>query len=262
MDKRDSNAIARHYDAKVLKALHKFGWLRTRDLAALIWMRGPRAGDIYEPLIVDVAPTARRKAQKVLKRLREGQKVISTQAPDGSIIYALSEAGARQLAAEGIPAKSGKDWMRRISLSHYHHRRIANELAIGALLQGYRASSEHEIATGAWPGGKKGVLGKSPDVIVRDGKRVWWVEVERSRRNEPDYKRLIEWLKSVWGDQRQPLTLPEGHALQKVVFVADEAFLRRLVSDLSLIGWAEKEIVERTAAVTSQYVTEAKFVRC
>jgi hypothetical protein len=192
MSNRDGQVLARNNELRVLKALHKHGWLRTRDLAALLWMRMGNRGATapqFEPLLIE--SSALRMAQRTLARLRKAHKVIHMQAPDGSLIYGLAEAGARQLVGLGIPAKSGKDQVRRVSLSHYHHRRLANELAILAQLQGYRVASETEIAAGIWLGGQQGVAGKKPDVLARDGKRVWWLEVERSRRNQRDYAKLL-----------------------------------------------------------------------
>jgi hypothetical protein len=150
MSKRDGRELARQNELRLLKSLHKYGWLRTRDLAALHWMPAMRRGQLFELATVEVSQTALRMAQRTLARLRRDCKVLWIQAPDGSTIYGLAEAGARQLVSLGIPAKSGKDLVRRISLSHYHHRRLANEVAIVAVLQGYRVASETEIASGNW----------------------------------------------------------------------------------------------------------------
>lgn len=37
MKVKDGRAIAHDNEVRVLRALHRFGWLRTRDLAALVW---------------------------------------------------------------------------------------------------------------------------------------------------------------------------------------------------------------------------------
>ena len=62
------------------------------------------------------------------------------------------------------------------------------------MVQGYRISTEREIAQGAWLGGKAGIAGKRPDVVIRNGSRVWLVEVERSRKNAKEYAALLSWL--------------------------------------------------------------------
>lgn len=265
MAKRDGREIARGNDERVLKSLFKFGWLRTRDVAALHWMpRVKRKGTGFEPIQIEVSPTARRMAQRTLQRLRQQHSVIWIQAPDGSTIYGLSEAGARQLVNLGIPAKSGKDQIRRVSLSQFHHRRIANEIAIGALLQGYRANSELEIAAGQWLGGMKGVFGKKPDVVVRNGKDAYFIEVERSSRNKKSIDSLNGFLFSIWAvDKRAggPAELPDGHKLHQVIFVANAAFIERVCNDLRKAGWTENMISERIGGVRCLYVTEAKFIK-
>lgn len=265
MAKLDGREIALANDERVLKSLFKFGWLRTRDIAALHWMpRMKRRGLGFEPVQVAVSPTARRMAQRTLRRLRQRHMVVWIQAPDGSTIYGLSEAGARRLVNLGIPAKSGKDLIRRVSLSHFHHRRIANEVAIGALLQGFRANTELEIAAGQWLGGKDGVAGKKPDVVVRDGrKNTWFWEIERSVRNKAGYASLIEALLAMWPeDTRQagPAELPDGHRLHQVVFVANAAFIERVCGDLQRVGWTGEMISQRISSVKLLYVTEGKFI--
>ncbi|MCP5278918.1 MAG: replication-relaxation family protein [Thiobacillus sp.] len=263
MGNSDSREVARHSEQKVLKSLHKFGWLRTRDLASLHWMPRVKGGGDFRPIVIEVTNSARRMAQRTLRRLRQQNKVLSIKAPDGSLIYGLAEAGVRQLQDMGIPAKSGKDIVRRVSLSFFHHRRLANEITIGALLQGYRANSEHEIASGEWLGGNEGIEGKKPDALVRNGKEVWWVEVERSRRNERDYEKLLSWLKKIWAPARGkdiPVDMPGGYKLQKVVFVSNTPFIERVCADLRHAGWTDALISQRIFAVRLLYVTEAKYI--
>ncbi|MFH1495665.1 MAG: replication-relaxation family protein [Pseudomonadota bacterium] len=262
--KHDGREIARQNELRVLKALHKFGWLRTRDLAALLWVKvKTHIKQGFMPVILSVDATALRMAQRTLARLRRDRKVIFTGAPDGSMIYGLAEAGARQLTTLAIPAKSGKDLVRRVSLSHYHHRRLANEIAILAVLQGFRVATETEISCGQWFGGQCGIEGKKPDVVVRDGKRIWWVEVERSRRNKKDYQRLLAWLMMMWSSSQRPgdpANLPGGYILEKVLFVCENAFVERLITDLRKAGLSDVEIEQRIVGVRLLYVSEAKFL--
>jgi hypothetical protein len=262
--KRDGREVARQNELRVLKALHKYGWLRTRDLAALLWIKtkAKSQGD-FVPTPIVVAASGMRMAQRTLLRLRHDIKVLWLKAPDGSTIYGLSEAGARQLVGLGIPAKSGKDQVRRVSMAHYHHRRLANEIAIVAQLHGYRVATETEIAAGQWLGGMAGINGKKPDVLVREGRNIWWVEVERSRRNAKDYGRLMAWLKELWPvgpNAMSPATLPDGHQLMKVLFVCDGAFVDHLVADLQKVGWTEMQINQRISPTRLLYVSEAKFL--
>lgn len=218
MTKIDGQLLAQRNDMKLLKALHKFGWLRTRDIAALIWMTLRKVKLEPQFTSLTITPTSLRMAQRTLARLRRDHKVIRITAPDGSWIYGLAEAGACQLVNLEIPAKSGKDQVRRVSMSYYHHRRLANEIAILAKLQGYRVNSELEISSGNWLGGIDGILRKKADVLIRDGKQVWWIEVERSRRNRCDYAKLLNWLNTLWPNNQNTCmdaALPSGHILKK-----------------------------------------------
>lgn len=244
---KDGRVAARENETRVLRALHRFGWLRTRDLASLVWRRwaakAPVDGPDLQPPIATEAGL--RMAQRTLRRMRERRLVLSSQAPDGSVIYALSETGARALQGLGVAAITGKDMMRSFSSSHFRHRCIANEIAITAIVQGFRVSTEREIARGLWIGGKQGIVGKLPDVLLRSGSQAWWVEVERSRKNVKAAAGLRCWLAAFKQDalkQSGSVLLGEKLTWAKVVFICTPAFRAKLCSDLEAAGWSEKEI--------------------
>lgn len=237
MTARDGRIIAAENEARLLRSLRRFGWLRTRDSAALraAWSR--RASG--EPTLKAPVATASdvRMAQRTLRRLVDARQVLRGQAPDGSVIYALSEAGARRLQKSGVPAASGKDLIRSFSTAQFRHRSIANEIAIGGILAGYRVSTEREIAQDRWFGGADGIAGKKPDVLLRADKQVFWVEVERSRRNARDYAKLLAWLKLVADDAAgESKLLGDGLTWGKVIFVCTPAFRARLMRDLAVAG--------------------------
>lgn len=244
--KKDGRLIARENEVRVLRALHRFGWLRTRDLAALCWRRWasrPSGPPVLEP----TAPTASalRMAQRTLRRLRDARLVIVAQGPDGSVIYALSEGGARALKQGGIAAISGKDLVRRFSSAYYRHRCIANQIAVSGITQGFRASTEREIAQGSWLGGEAGIVGKRPDVLLRSGSQVWWIEVERSRKNAGSYEALLVWLGHVFRDSGRAegsLLLGPGLAWGHVIFICTSAFEVKLRKDLEGRGWRPRQI--------------------
>lgn len=246
MQSVDGRALAHENEIRVLRALHRFGWLRTRDLAALAWQRWAR-NPTGEPSLRPPTSTASglRMAQRTLKRLREKRQVLRAQAPDGSLIYALAEAGARILKQVGVAAVTGKDQMRTFSSAHYRHRCIANEIAAGAIVEGFRVATEREIAQGLWLGGDDGIAGKKADVLLRGNGRVCWVEVERSRKNAKDYARLLKWMGAVGRDafrQPGPELLSEGLRWGKVLFVCTTAFRDRLCRDLVAAGWKKIHI--------------------
>jgi len=260
MTNKDGRAIARENEVRVLRALHRFAWLRTRDLAALVWQRWARspAGepDLKPPVATD---TGLRMAQRTLKRLRDKRLVLSSRAPDGSVIYALAEAGARALQQIGVAAVTGKDMVRGFSTAYFRHRSIANEIAVVAIVAGYRVSTEREIAQGLWLGGEQGIAAKKPDVLIRGGGQVWWVEVERSRKNAKDYSRLLQWLNAVGRDafrQSGPMLLGEGLRWGKVAFICTPAFQAKLTHDLTAAGWKKVHIDTLIAFNTSLYSFE------
>lgn len=243
---KDGRITARENEIRVLRALHRCGWLRTRDLAALVW-QGWARNPAGEPSLKPPTPTASglRMAQRTMRRLRDKRLVLSSQAPDGSIIYALAEAGARTLQQIGVAAVTGKDLMRSFSAAHFRHRCIANEIALGAIVAGYRVSTEREVAQGHWLGGEQGIKGKKPDVLLRSGDTVWWVEVEKSRKNAKDYAALLKWLGLAAQDAFRasgPTLLGEKMRWGKVVFICTPAFQAKLTRDLTAAGWKKAHL--------------------
>lgn len=257
---KDGRAAARDNEIRVLRALHRFGWLRTRDLAALVWQRWAR-NPAVEPRLKPPTPTAAslRMAQRTLRRLRDKRLVLNSRAPDGSLIYALAEGGARTLQQIGVDAATGKNLMRSFSSAHFRHRCITNEIAVSAIIEGFRVATEREIAQGLWLGGEDGIAGKKPDALLRGNASVWWIEVERSRKNPKDYTRLLQWLGAVGRDafrQSGPELLGDGLRWGKVVFVCTRPFRDKLCRDLAEVGWKKAHIDTLLTFVTSLYSFE------
>ena len=260
MAKKDGRQLARENETRVLRALHRFGWLRTRDLSSLCWRRWA-AKPSGPPEFGPTAPTesAMRMAQRTLRRLRDGRLVIRAQAPDDSIVYGLSEGGARRLKESGVAAISSKDLVRSFSSAYYRHRCIANEVAISGIVQGYRATTEREIAQGTWLGGEAGIEGKRPDALLRDRNRVWWVEVEKSRKNKKDYSALLAWLDKVKLDRQRPDSarlLGQGNVWAKVVFICSAAFQAKLLLDLEAAGWEKSCMDDLILCISDLYSFE------
>lgn len=242
MAKQDGRVIAHENETKVLRALHRFGWLRAKDLAGLVWQAwadNPKA----EPSMLPVQATQSglRSAQVTLRRMVEAKLVLPATVRSGSKIYTLSYSGAQRLRLSGVPADSGKDLVRDFSDAHFTHRATANEIAIAGIKEGFRVSTEREVARDRWFGGSKGIGGKKPDVILRAGNRIWWVEVERSRKNQKDYARLIHWLGAVARDARREddsAMLPLGMRWAQILFVCQPSFESRLCAELKAAGWS------------------------
>ncbi|MGF6858352.1 hypothetical protein [Paraburkholderia sp. CI3] len=198
-------------------------------------------------------------AQRTVARLREQRLILTTQAPNGSLIHALSERGARALQSFGIAASSGKDLVREYGAAYFLHRSIANEVAISGIIEGYRAATERETAQGRWLGGMTGIRGKKPDVLLRAGNLVWWVEVER-RKNQRDYARLLDWLDAIWQTSKrpgEPALLLNDVRLMQVIFVCSEVIARKLANDLAGRGWSKELLASRIRFETSLYSFKA-----
>lgn len=242
----DGRVRAAENEARVLRALHRFGWLTAKNLAALLWnpwAKIPAPAPSLEPVAVRAAGL--RVAQRTLARLVRSRQVLRAPAQGGHVIYALAEAGVRRLVEIGAPASTGKDLIRRFSAAQFLHRHTANLVAIRALADGFKVSTEREIAQDKWLGGADGIHGKKPDVLIRAGKSVWWVEIENARRRATDYAKLLTWLGKVRADTRQPSgpqLLGEGSRLAKVLLVCKPAMQTKLVRDLAAQGWKPTEI--------------------
>jgi hypothetical protein len=258
MKRVDGRAKARENEMRVLRALHRFGWLRTRDIAALWarWASKPMATPSLAPAVGTASDL--RMAQRTLRRMRDGHLLLQAQGSDGSVIYAIAEGGARALQSADVPASSGKDGVRNFSSGYFRHRCIANELAIAGIVQGFRVSTEREIARGLWAGGEVGIAGKKPDALWRSGNRWEWFEVERSRRNARDYAQLQAWLLHLRGRLRPGLgaDMGDGVVIERVVFVCTAQFKSKLLRDLATQGWPAGEVQKLVVFETLLYKFE------
>lgn len=259
MTQKDGREIARENEIRILRGLHRFGWLRTRDLAVLVWLTWGRC-PIDEPDLTPIVPTAsaQRMAQRTLRRMRDRRLVLSHRAPDGSTIYALAESGVRVLELLGIVSRSGKDLVRNSSSAHFRHRCISSHVAITAIVRGYRISTEREIAQGTWMGGELGIAGKRPDVLIRSAETVWWVEIEKSRKNASDYSKLLAWLGKVLQDASSISSSSLLGELRwgQIIFVCHQAFEKKLRRDLMTSGWRSEQINQYVKFVTTLYRLE------
>ncbi|WP_394672238.1 hypothetical protein [Limnobacter sp.] len=227
---------------KILQFVNRFGWLRTRDLACLVWLPS-RRGDPGQPpdfLPASVTSSALRMAQRTIRSLLASGFLLQTKAPDGALVYSLSQRGADILRQTGVEAKSGKDLLRAHSIGYYRHRCISNEIGISAWLAGCKFTTENELVRGDCPYLNK-AFGKVPDVLVRHFDHWFWIEVERSRKNQSDYLRLLHWLESI-NTKPQDLLTGFPSASVRVIFICRDAFEKRLRADLKKRGWSGSQI--------------------
>lgn len=178
------NTIARHreYIGHALEAINKFGYLRNRDLAVLLYPE---------------ASTRERLAARLTRELVQRGLLLVSKGEDNTHHYGLSLKGARALGrATGEHVQTGKDIIRKCS----SHRDACNEVAITTINlyrnKGLDCISERETATSDRYTLGEGRLRKVPDCVViqRTGNLRVWVEVENSRRSQRDVTKLARWL--------------------------------------------------------------------
>jgi hypothetical protein len=257
-NKKSGIEIAIANEIEVLKAVHKFGWLRSKDLANLIWQKKEKRFSNREPEFCKPvsSPSGLRMAQITLKRLKDKKLILSSTTPDNSTIYALSQKGANHLNTVGIETISGKDLLRLFSFDQYRHRVISNEISISGILQGFKVFTERELAQNKWYFDKTGFLGKKPDCFIHGKEYGWWVEVERSRKNQNDYALLLKWLNAAFKNCIRPHEKPAVTtqiSLQKVVFICTPVFEKKLITDLQKMGWSDEHIFLRLIFLRSLY---------
>ena len=189
----DTRQIAASNETAILIFLYRFGWLKTRQIAALVWPESAEGGGYSM-------------AQRTLRRLKLARKVIPKLGPDGATIYALGRGGAQLLreTTEIEDAKTTRDCMR--TLPAYDHRALANDLAISWIAQGKTAWTEHEVQTGRAP--VKVFRGKIPDLLLDWSEKTLapddevvlaWVEVENAWKSNREMDKMLGFFCTVLG---------------------------------------------------------------
>jgi hypothetical protein len=157
----------------VLMWLHRFGWLSSRMIAALVW---PAASQSW--------PMARR----TLKKMLADKLVLARALPQGGDVYLLSVKGARLLQdAAGVQAKGGQS----LATGNAVHRACGNWYLIGQVQAGLRIWTEHEIASGLAP--IHTVNGKLFDgLVVHDDGLITACEIENAWKNRSRRQAVVE----------------------------------------------------------------------
>jgi hypothetical protein len=225
----DNRLTQAQNEAVVLRALHKFGFLLGRQVAALGWP----------------GSSTPRQAQRTLDNLRTRRLVLRQYTPTGGSVYCLTVAGAAHLrAAYGIEAAPGTNLLKRL-FHHHEHRAIANDVCIWWQLKGQGGfNTEHEIAHGKAvvtkvPALLGEVKGKIPDALLlltpsEDGAPtpVFWVEAESKRKKGPEMKHMVSMLAHMlagYGRNRFELDL-KGHEVHFAVIACPDVLHERQVA--------------------------------
>jgi hypothetical protein len=222
----DNRIIQSQNERQVLDALNRYGYLLTRQVAALVW---PKSG-------------SQRQAQRTLANLKEAGLVEQQfTLIQGDIVFCLTAAGARRLTElTGLEVRSGENNVTRIR-KHDGHRSLANDVCIW--WQGYESealggvNTEHQIASGdgvvskvpQLPGEMKG---KVPDSLLflksTDGgitTPTFWVEVEHSDKSSKEMRHMVSFLAHMlagYGNNAFELG-HKGHILNFAVFACPDA---------------------------------------
>ncbi len=180
----------RENEEQVLVALHKFGWLTTRQIGQIVWPDGKSSIAM---------------ARRVLARLKDRRFLVYRPLPQQNHAWVLTTEGAKRLHEMGCEdAKRGTDLLRGKKANVWFHRWLANEILIQSRLPFESFSTEYEIQghrspLSLYPPHRKSYLGKIPDALfitqTNNGRTYLdWIEVELSRKRISDLKNLIRFM--------------------------------------------------------------------
>ena len=196
----DKRLVGEQNTLAILTFLHRFGWLSSRMIAALVWPEAKQAAAM---------------ARRTVKSLTDDKLILKRALPDGGDCYTLSAVGARWLnEKEGITAKSGAS----LQLGNPVHRACSNWFLIDQIRQGKRVWSEYEIQTGRAPVCNVG--GKTPDGLVQSNFGLIWVEVENAWKNKVERAKVVNFCQRHLFTGEQLCELAPNHYLFRVAIVS------------------------------------------
>jgi hypothetical protein len=167
----DNRTIGERNTHSILFYLHRFGWLTSRMISALVWPSAKQAPSM---------------ARRAVKALADDKLILRRPLPDGGDCYTLSAAGARVLnETTGLAATSGAS----LPLGNTLHRACSNWYVIGHINDGTTVWTEHEIQTGHAP--VVSVDGKVPDALLDTPFGFVWVEVENAWKNRKERAKVV-----------------------------------------------------------------------
>lgn len=197
LDKRiagEQNTLA------ILTFIHRFGWLTSRMLAALVWPTAKQAPAM---------------ARRAVRALAEQKLLLKRALPEGGDCYTLSAAGARWLnEREGVTAKSGTS----LQLGNPVHRACSNWYLISRLLAGDAIWTEYEIQTGRAP--VANVSGKVPDGLIDTPFGLIWVEVENAWKSRAERSKVVGFCQRCLFNGEQMAELAPHYFLFRVAIVS------------------------------------------
>jgi len=209
MDKR---LIGQRRDHEGLLLIHKFGWVRARELGHMLWPASARS--------------AVNASELVAKWKRAGWVLVRPLPDHMGQALVLSAAGAAYLRTCGhMDAVTGKDWGETRSGDWVAPRTWQHELmALGLLAhlhtEGWQVIPERQLRRENRPG-------KFPDGLAVRGDAVLWIEVENARKSGPNRNHMVQAL----------VLASQGEAEQLSGHVANKALLAYAVDALDERGY-------------------------
>ena len=182
-------------DRTGLNWVHRFGWIRTAELGAMLWPSTAPA-------------SATRQANRIVKSWVKRGLVIERELPDrAGRALVLAQRGVDLLAENDVKAATGKDIGKLIDDPDWHpplkyepwwlppktwrHDLLAAGILAELHRQGWAVFPEREIRQRA------GWLAKLPDGLAVRGADVAWLEVERASKTGADGRQLTNALCAV-----------------------------------------------------------------
>ena len=216
MSNQTSHAVPAR-DLNVIRALHwisRFGWLRGRELGALMW---PNEYDLSADPKAEESrlDTQRKLANKLIDRLRNSRYVISRQLPKnaGNAIV-LSLSGARYLQRQlAITIRPGDKWGRSIdgkwnAPTAWEHELLVSLVMVDYILLGAEVKTELELRAEN-TGRRKYPDGLAKYQTKRDDEpfeAVVWIEIESADKSGAKMLALAHSLTRVQRGQTEPLS--------------------------------------------------------
>lgn len=200
---------ADYADLRALHWISRFGWLRSRELGAVLWPAP--TSTTGEPLVGEAKEeTQRWMANRILRRLREQKWVLERHLPkSGGRAHVLSASGARHLQRGfNTQARPGDKWGRVqggtwIAPSQWEHELLVTILLVQAIADGCEVKTEIEIR--AENENKK--LRKYPDGLIS-----YWAPNPHTKALE----HVVQWLEVESADKSGAYMLSLARALLRV----------------------------------------------
>ncbi|RFO95143.1 hypothetical protein DIC66_19715 [Rhodoferax lacus] len=207
----DKRIVGEQQRIGVCRYLHRFGWLTSRMVAALVFDHAAQAWPL---------------ARRCLKSMLEDGLVIKRALPQGGTeVYLLSAKGARFLNEfEGLDASSGQG----LALGNPVHRACSNWYLIKAILAGWDVITEHEISTDRCP--VRVLDGKQVDGIMLGEGEAIVLECENAWKATKARNSIVSFCSRHLDQERLTMITPDYPIRQLTLVCTNQDALRHMVA--------------------------------